>query len=251
MAPERGDLFRWLDTQFERLALDAAALACAPPATIPGSTLERAGYFEAFADVAIPAPDSPGSDAGSGAYFAPAACYHVYAALEGQRLDGPRLVTLAATCGRREARAGDDPGRLERFRMREVVFIGAADWVAGERDAWMARATAFASSIGMAGIMEPATDTFFGVPGRGRRLIQQVKKLKYELRMDAGRSGRLAVASFNLHETFFGSRFGIRLADGSPAASGCAAFGIERWTLACLAQLGPVRAAALAGPPIE
>jgi hypothetical protein len=73
-------------------------------------------------------------------------------------------------------------------------------------------------------------------------LIQQLKNLKYELRMDAGVAGRVAAASFNLHESFFAERFDIRLADGGPAASGCVAFGIERWMLACLAQLGLSRA---------
>ena len=123
--------------------------------------------------------------------------------------------------------------------MREAVFVGSSDWVSAERHAWMDRVSAFAASIGIAGTLETATDTFFGSEGRGRRLIQQLKNLKYELRVDAGSAGRLAVASFNLHETFFTSRFGIGpMADGSQAVSGCVAFGLERWTLACLARHG-------------
>jgi len=48
----------------------------------------------------------------------------------------------------------------------------------------------------------------------------------------------VAAASFNPHERFFGEAFDIRLADGSPAASACVAFGIERWLLAFLAAHG-------------
>ncbi|HJR59892.1 MAG TPA: hypothetical protein VJ813_10850 [Vicinamibacterales bacterium] len=225
--------FSWLDTQLEQLALRAGAAPVSPPAVMPRAILDQAGYFEAFPEMAIPAHDDEGD-----AFLAPAACYHVYSTLQGRRLDGPYLVTLATTCGRQEVRTESDAGRLRRFRMREVVFVGPAAWVAATRDEWMAKAGAFAASIGLAGTMEQATDTFFGQPGRGRRLIQQIKQLKYELRMEAGAAGQVAAASFNLHESFFASRFDIRMADGSPAASGCAAFGIERWTLARLAQAG-------------
>ena len=69
--------------------------------------------------------------------------------------------------------------------------------------------------------------------------MQQLRNLKYELRADAGSAGRLAISSFNLHDAFFTSRFNIGpMSDGSPAVSGCVAFGIDRWTLACLAQHG-------------
>ena len=56
-----------------------------------------------------------------------------------------------------------------------------------------------------------------------------------------------AVASFNLHETFFGRRFGITAADGGPAWSGCVAFGLERWLLAVVAQGQLDHVEALAG----
>jgi hypothetical protein len=230
------ELFRWLDGQFQSMALEAGARLFAVPATIQRGTLERGGYFESFADVAVPA------DAGTSAFLTPAACYHVYADLAGGGLTSPQLVTLAAPCARADERSPTDPGRLTRFRMREIVIIGDAAWVAANRDAWIARVTGFAGALGLVSSVEAATDTFFGGLGRGRRLIQQLKNLKYELRMDAGVGGRIAAASFNLHESFFAERFDIRLADGGPAASGCVAFGIERWMLACLAQLGPSRA---------
>lgn len=235
---DNGALYRALDARLARLAADSGAAPVTPASTIAGFTLERAGYFEAFPAMALPATD------GGDQFYTPAACYHVYEDLQGSRLDGPRLMTLISICGRRETREEHDAGRLRQFRMREIVFVGAAPWVERLRSEWMDRALALASSIGLESWLEPATDTFFGEPGRGRRLLQQVKQLKFELRTDAGRFGTLAIASFNLHDAFFTRRFDIAMLDGSAAASGCAAFGIERWTLACLEQVGSERALA-------
>ena len=97
------------------------------------------------------------------------------------------------------------------------------------------------------GDVETATDTFFSAAGRGRRLIQQLKKLKYELRAEAGVAGRIAAASFNLHEDFFAKRFDMMCPDGHHVSSGCIAFGIERWTLVCLAQFESAQIAELVG----
>ncbi len=68
-------------------------------------------------------------------------------------------------------------------------------------------------------------------------MLQRLKGLKQELRLAVG-DDTVAAASFNLHEGFFGDAFDIRLPDGSPAASGCVAYGIERWLLAFLAAHG-------------
>ena len=227
--PSVAEAAAWIDARVEQLAIDAGARICDAPPTIAGAVLARCDYFASFPGVAI-AADAAGTE-----FFTPAACYHVYAALEGHRLERGAITTLVADCGRDEPGSEIETGRLRRFTMREVVFAGAPEWVSGMRDRWMAHGHALASSMGLSGTMEPATDTFFGAPGRGRRLLQQVKGLKYELRMDVG-AAVLAVASFNLHDAFFADRFDIRMADGSMAVSGCAAFGLERWALAYLAH---------------
>jgi len=83
-----------------------------------------------------------------------------------------------------------------------------------------------------------ATDSFFLGPSRGKFLLQKLKQLKHELRAPVGDGTDLAIASFNHHESFFTRRMNIRFADGTPAASGCVAFGIERWSYAFLSQNG-------------
>ena len=235
-----GRLYRWLDEEFDRMILESGAIPLAGTDTIDRDVLARAGYFESFADGAIPASSE------ASRYLAPAACYHVYDMMQGTPLDAGRRMCITACCGRKETLAEVDLARLQRFRMREVVFFGAGAWVSAERDAWMDRVKPFAEALGLEPTMEAATDTFFGSEGRGRRLMQQLKNLKYELRAESGSAGRLALASFNLHESFFTSRFDIGpMADGSPAVSGCVAFGIERWTLACLARFAETQVEAL------
>lgn len=200
----------------DRLAAMSDAMELRFPSVIPRTTLERAGYFEAFPDGAIPADD--------GQYFMPAVCYHCYARWAGERLAAPHLVTCVGRCCRNEF---DPPERLREFTMREFVFAGPPDWVVEQRRAWMTRVQAFAQSLGLAPTMDLASDPFFGGEARGKRLLQQLKELKYELRV-----GSMALASFNLHETHFTKRFDIALAGGGVAHTGCVAFGLERWTLA-------------------
>lgn len=238
LAGQAHALFLWLDRQFERLTLDAGATPATASPSIARATLDRGGYLDSFSNMAVPADDAD-------TFLAPAACYHVYASLAGQCLRQPQKLTIVTTCARQEIRSIEDVARLTRFRMREVVMVGEAAWVAAERDEWMSRIAAFADAIGLAVACEAATDTFFAAAGRGRRLIQQLKELKYELRVEAGAVGRIAAASFNLHEDFFAKRFDMMLPGGHHASSGCIAFGIERWTLACLAQFEPARIAAL------
>jgi hypothetical protein len=86
--------------------------------------------------------------------------------------------------------------------------------------------------------LAPAQDPFFVGETRGKKLLQQIKGLKYELTAPGLLGMDVPVASFNLHERFFTSRFDVTLAGGEPAYSGCVAFGIERWCMALLAQHG-------------
>ena len=79
---------------------------------------------------------------------------------------------------------------------------------------------------------------FFAPTARGQAALQRIKGLKHELEFRFPDMRPLAIASFNDHEVFFGEAFGISLADGTPAWSGCVAFGIERWLLAILCTHG-------------
>jgi hypothetical protein len=234
-------LCRWFDNQFLRMALESGATECRFPSTIPRETLARAGFLDAFPGGAT----ALAQNAAAGDYLlCPAVCYHAYAWLGGSRLDAPAALTAVHTCFREADRAAAARSRLWEFTMREVIFVGSADWVTARRDVWAQRIGTFAAGLQLRGAIEPATDPFFGDAGRGMRLLQQIKGLKLELRVDCD-DAQVALASFNRHERFFSSRFAFELAEGGEAHSACVAFGIERWALAFLDQRGAAAAAAL------
>lgn len=234
-------LHRWFGGRFLQMAADAGAEEYRFGSAILRETLARAGYLEAFPDGATTIADEGN---GHGYCLSPAVCYHAYEQLAGRRFVRPVTLTAESSCFRAADRQAGGAGRLWEFTMREVVFVGEPEWVAARRDEWMPRVGDFAASLGLDGSLEPATDLFFGDAGRGKRLLQQVKGLKYELRLGAG-TAALPVASFNLHETFFGRRFAMTLESGADAHSACVAFGVERWVLAYLEQQGPAAAEAL------
>lgn len=256
-------IFRWIDSQFESMAVGAGATVIEVPVLIKRDVLARAGFFEAFGDIAV----RPGGNGGGEQHLlSPALCYHAYASLADRSIDTPVRLTTVGKCYRNEnreigenretRRRSSSPispnslcsfTRLNEFTMREIIFLGADQWIRDERSRWMSRVSAFAASLGLASDLVVATDSFFLGAERGKKLLQQVKELKFELRMPIGDESAVAVASMNLHETFFGSRFELRSKDGSRASSCCVAFGIERWTLAMIAQLGIDRAVEIAG----
>ena len=224
------------------------------PSALPLEVLERAGYFASFphwltlashltddehtleriAASATPAKDAASARASASAALPPAVCYHVYAALSGQTLTEPTLVTAQGTCWRHE---GDRHSALERgwaFTMREIICIGTEAECMSFRNRGITAAQSLATELQIDGRFEAAEDPFFAPTSRGRALLQRIKGLKQELRLSIGDQETVAAASFNLHERYFGEAFDIRLADGSPAYSACVAFGLERWLLGAL-----------------
>jgi hypothetical protein len=236
---ELSALVRWLDHVFEGMALEAGAERIDASDRIEQSILERAGFFESFpAETLVDLHDRRAQT--------PAVCYQCYPRLSERALDHLGLWTCAARCGRNEKHPGI--GRFRTFSMREIVLLGSAQQVRDERARWMEKISDFARSLEINVELRSAADCFFATEeSRGRRLLQQVKGLKFELQASGDVLGSgMAIASFNLHETFFARRFRLKLRDGADAYSGCIAFGLERWTLAIALQLGPKRAFALA-----
>jgi hypothetical protein len=216
------------DRVFHQLAMAAGAREILYPEQLPASVLEKAQYFESFPGNAVSTAD--------GGFFQPAVCYQVYEQWAGRCLYTPLTLTSVGRCRRNEKSCDD--GRLSEFTMREVVLLGPAPWVEEQRRSWSVRILEFAVGMGLDASLEVATDPFFITENlRGKRLLQQLKELKLELQACIGGDRRIALASLNLHETFFGRHFQISLLDGSPASSACVAFGLERWSLAALRQL--------------
>jgi seryl-tRNA synthetase len=235
-------LCRAVDARLLRAARNAGARELQFPNVISRTLLERAGYFEAFPHGATELVTPEGST--KQYVLQPAVCYHSYPHLRGGPIDRV-VLTAAGRCYRRGEPSYDGLTRLWEFSMREIILVGPPPWVAEERAAWLDRAPAVARALGLDVSLEAAADPFFGPAARGRALVQRLKELKHEIRT-AGPAGDIAIGSINMHESFFGSRFDLRLDDGEMAHSACVAFGLERTAAAVLAQRGPEAAAAIA-----
>ena len=204
-----------------------------PPA-IDFATLARAEYFASFphwltvashlrdeedALRAVAERGEPAvlreASAAPKAALNPAVCYHIYAALAGTSIDQARIVTAQAECWRHE---GTRHAALERgwaFTMREIVCIGSDDDARAFLERSTERVTDFARSLDLEPTLVVATDPFFAPSARAKHVLQQLKELKHELLLPIGASNTIAASSFNLHETFFGEAFDIRLPTAS------------------------------------
>jgi seryl-tRNA synthetase len=248
---------RFFDRCLRNLARRYHADEHSYPALIPVETLRQLEYFASFPQFATFATHFKDRAAASGSaavagrpgrglaeprhVLSPAVCYHTYAFLRGRTLARPQwCVTAAERCFRFEGGTmRRTPERLWNFTMRELVFFGATVEVERRRRRLVTSVRRLAAATGIAADMVEAHDAFFLGASRGKRLLQKLKKLKFELRAGIRDGRTVAIASFNHHEDFFGSRMNIRLPGGTIASSGCAAFGIERWAYAFLCQNGP------------
>jgi len=128
---------------------------------------------------------------------------------------------------------------LWNFTMREVIFVGSKDFVLDNRETARQRMRQVFESVGLAYRVESATDPFFIGEFRKQSVFQSAFQLKFEIRARLPfKDSTLAVGSYNYHQNFFGRNLNISLPDGTPAHTGCVAFGLERMAFAFLAQYG-------------
>ena len=173
------------------------------------------------------------------AVLSPAVCFHYYGALSGARLSQGVCATAVGNCFRFESSNLASLERLWNFTMREIIFVGAKDFVLENREEARKRVAPLLEAWGLAYRVEGASDPFFVGEFKRQTAFQSAFQLKYEIRaLVPHRQGTLAVGSYNYHQDFFGRHLDIRLQDGSPASTGCVAFGLERLAYAFLAQYG-------------
>lgn len=257
-------LIDYFEGRFLELAGSFGAQPYRFPTLIPARYMERVGYFRAFphslsfathlredldviddfsqhAGVTGEALDAPrDSFASIETLLSPAVCYHLYFSLADAPLsEGQVIATAVGDCFRYEAINLNSLERLWNFKMREVIFVGPKDFVLENREAGRRRMQAVFSELGFAYRVESANDPFFIGEFRKQAAFQSAFQLKYEIRARLPFSDRtLAVGSYNYHQDFFGRNLNITLPDGSPAHTGCVAFGLERIAFAFLSQFG-------------
>jgi seryl-tRNA synthetase len=161
----------------------------------------------------------------------PAACYPLYPTIAGRLPRGGRLATMLHWVFRHEPSA--EPTRMQSFRVREFVRVGAADEVVEWRDMWLQRGLTLLQSLGLPAAPEVASDPFFGRTGRIMAVNQKEQRLKFEVVVPViSEESPTAVCSFNFHQEHFGHTFDIRTFDDRTANSACLGFGLERIVMA-------------------
>ena len=171
--------------------------------------------------------------------LSPAACYPVYpiAAARGKMPPGGLQFDIEADVFRHEPSQSLD--RLQSFRMREFVRIGAPDEIVEFREQWMAKARLLAAELELPHSMDVASDPFFGRVGQVMAVSQRQQALKFELLIPYYPGATpTACMSFNYHREHFGQVWGIHDDKGKLAHTSCVAFGIDRLAVALFANHG-------------
>jgi seryl-tRNA synthetase len=243
---------------------DPAAQILRFPPVMSRRQLEKSGYLKSFPNLlgcvcalhgnearisaAVQAHEAGGdwteSVSATDLVLSPAACYPVYplAAARGPVPEAGLLFDVAADCFRHEPSKALN--RLQSFRMREFVRIGAPEDIVRFRERWMPRAQQLAEELALPCKLELASDPFFGRVGQIMAVSQLQMSLKFELLIPYhGGAEPTACMSFNYHQEHFGEVWGLADSAGSMAHTGCVAFGMDRLTVAlfCVHGLQPAR----------
>jgi seryl-tRNA synthetase len=257
----RGPVFEDILDRFDALVLREAADDGAETVTFPPivarTMIEKLGYLDNFPQLIGSVHSYFGTDAQARemaerarngerwedllditeVMLLPAACYPVYPTFSGLLPQGGRLVTVRNWCYRHEP--SDEPTRLQSFRMREYIRVGAPDEVEAWRDAWLDRGLKLLGALGLPVISDVANDPFFGRVGKMMATSQREQRLKFEIMVPViSQDKPTAICSFNWHQEHFTGKFGIQRADGQVAHTACLGFGLERVTLALIKTHG-------------
>jgi seryl-tRNA synthetase len=165
--------------------------------------------------------------------LSPAACYPVYpiAAARGTMPANGYVFDVAAECFRHEPSRHLD--RLQSFRMREYVRIGAPGQIIEFRQNWIDRAKGIADGLCLPHKIDYASDPFFGRTGQLMAANQIEQALKFELLIPVRSDEQpTACMSFNYHRDYFGKTWGLADEGGVTAHTGCVAFGMDRLAVA-------------------
>ena len=171
----------------------------------------------------------------------PSVCYHIYEQYNHKNLNGKNLVLSAV--GRTFRNEGNYAKELERlldFTMREVVFLGDKEFVEKSNvRIFLGKIIEFLQKLELSGRIVSADDLFYkGEEEIDIRVLQKIKKSKYEIRLKLNKNDELAVGSFNLHGKFFGEKFEIKYDQDNFACTSCTGYGLERFAYAFLCQYG-------------
>lgn len=252
------DIINRFDALVMRLTAGDGAEEVTFPPVVPRALIERMGYLDNFPQLIGSIHSFFGTDAQAKAMaqtardgerwesalditelmMLPAACYPVYPMFSGLLSGAGRLITTKNWCFRHEP--SDEPTRLQSFRMREFIRLGAPADVEVWRDQWLQRGLDLLLSLGLPAAADVANDPFFGRVGKMMANSQREQRLKFEILVPViSLEAPTAVCSFNWHQEHFSRKFGIGYGgEGEPAHTACLGFGLERIALALVKTHG-------------
>jgi seryl-tRNA synthetase len=251
------DVLRRFDDYVTRIAATDGAEKMLFPPTLDRKVLEKSEFLHSFPHLAGVVfsfvgndkdhaelrarlgTDAPWGDLESmtDVVLTPAACYPVYPTFRGTVPEAGRLVDMQNWVFRHEP--SPEPTRMQAFRVREFVRVGAPDVVVAWRDMWLQRGLDIMTALGLPARSAVAHDPFFGRGGKMLAVQQQERQLKFEVTTPIiSDEVPTAVCSFNWHEEHFGKIFEIRTPDGAFASTACLGFGMERVCMALFSTHG-------------
>jgi len=170
--------------------------------------------------------------------LSPSVCFHYYSWLKDRSIDSASI-TAIGKCFRYESKNMDGLERLWDFTMREIIFVGAGQFVLDQRSQMIEETVALLDRWDLSFEIRSANDPFFIDDYASMATFQLAFDLKFEVLAPLPYKRKdLAIGSFNYHQDFFGRSFNISGTDGDPLHTSCTGFGLERVVLAFLAQHG-------------
>jgi seryl-tRNA synthetase len=171
------------------------------------------------------------------AMLAPTVCHHLYLTMSGCKVQEAGMTATAhGNCFRFESRNMVSLERVWNFTMREIIFVGAEDYVTGRIEEARNRIRPLMDDLGLTHTVMTANDPFFIGTFRDQAAAFE---LKYEIRaLLPYKDDTIAVGSYNRHGDFFGRTLNIQAAEGGPAHTGCVGIGFERLAYAFVCQHG-------------
>jgi seryl-tRNA synthetase len=251
------DVLRRYDDYVSRVAKDDGADKMLFPPTLDRNVLEKSEFLDSFPQLAATVFSFDGDERNhaelrdkvrsgeswqalqtmTDVVLTPAACYPVYPSFTGTVGDEGRLVDMQNWVFRREP--SKEPTRMQAFRVREFVRVGAPDVVLAWRDMWLERGLRMLRTLGLPAKSDVANDPFFGRGGRMLAASQREAKLKFEVLVPVISDEKpTALCSFNWHQDHFGRIFEIKTKDGETAHTACLGFGMERVCMALFKHHG-------------
>ncbi len=167
--------------------------------------------------------------------LAPTVCYHCFSHLQGNTLNNSVFSSLNK-CHRHEMHY-QKISRLSTYWMRELMYFGDQNFVQDGLDDALEFTKQFFTNLNIPFEVVVASDPFFG-NAQKKVPYQKIFRLKIEIIAEVYGGEKIAVASFNNHQTSLIESYNISINSETQGFSGCIGWGFERILHAIYSRYG-------------